>query len=139
MRLVRVRDWSTRLAGLVTDRLAEPFAWGPNDCAAWAADAVQAQTGADALAELRGHRETALQALRREEAIGGIPAALARAGLPEVLPTLARRGDLVLLRPQPGQARGVLAVCLGEVACAPGPEGLDSVPMAQAERAWRVG
>lgn len=135
----RLPDWCLRLAELVEARLHVPFAWGPNDCAAWSADVVVAETGHDHLAELRGPRRTALEAMRQEQAIGGIPAALERAGLRQVLPTQARRGDLVLLRPQPGQARGVLAVCLGEVACAPGPDGLASVPMSQARTAWRVG
>lgn len=137
-RIRRLRDWPTRLAALVEERRYQPFRWGPNDCAAWAADDVLAVTGQDLLAELRGGRSTALGARRREKAIGGMPAAIERAGLQQVLPTLAQRADLVLLRAQPGQKRGALAVCMGEQACAPGRDGLVWVPMREALRAWRV-
>lgn len=131
----RHADWMHRLAVLAEARQHEPFEWGPNDCAAFAADAVETQTGQDVLAELRGHRSTERQALRRERAIGGIPAAIERAGLMPVAPALAQRGDLVLIEQAP---RPVLAVCLGDEAVAPGPSGLQRAPMSRAVRAWRV-
>lgn len=131
----RLQDWMHRLARLVEERLGEPFAWGPNDCASFAADAVHAQTGEDVLAELRGHRHNERQALRRERAIGGLPAAIERAGLQPVPPALAQRGDLVLVAQKP---RPVLAVCNGAEAVAPGGRGLVHVPITRALKAWRV-
>lgn len=131
----RQRDWMHRLARLVEERLDVPFVWGPNDCAAFAADAVQAQTGADVLRELRGYRLNQRQALRRERDIGGLPAAIERAGLQPVLPTMAQRGDLVLVQQSP---RPVLAVCNGADAIAPGRNGLVHVPLSRAMKAWRV-
>lgn len=132
---MRLTDWTRRLSALMLEREPLPFAWGANDCASFAADAVQAQRGEDALAELRGPRRTALAARRQERDIGGIPAAIARAGLAEVPPALAQRGDLLWLE-QGGEH--VLAVCWGEFAAAPGPEGLAFAPAGRAVRAWRV-
>ncbi|MFN3303037.1 MAG: DUF6950 family protein [Roseateles sp.] len=132
---MRVPDWPRRLSALMLARQDVPFAWGLNDCASFAADAAQALRGVDVLAELRGERRTALAARRQIEAGGGIPAALARAGLAEVPPALAQRGDLLWL------AQGedhVLAVCWGELAAAPGPQGLGFASMDGAVRAWRV-
>lgn len=131
----RCPNWTHALSALMLERANTPFAWGLNDCASFAANAAQALRGDDVLCELRGPRRTELAARRQERAIGGIPAALARAGLAEVLPSLAQRGDLVWLKQ--GQAH-VLAVCWGELAAAPGPAGLVFEPMARAERAWRL-
>lgn len=146
---VRLPDWPGRLGHLVAQRLAVPFTWGPNDCAAWVADVVAAMHGRDTLAELRGTRRTPAQAWRQLQRYGGYPAAMARAGLQPVPPALAGRGDVVLLAelaaPDPAMAApagrgwpGVLGVCLGEDAAAPGPAGLVLVPMAQALQAWRA-
>lgn len=132
----RLPGWPQRLGELVTQRLAVPFAWGSNDCAAWLADAVAVQHGRDTLAELRGVRASWLQARRQIRRGGGYPAAMARAGLQAVPPALAQRGDAVLLE-QPG-TWPVLAVCMGADALAPGADGLQAVPMAQAVAAWRV-
>ena len=131
----RLQDWMHRLARLMEERLGVPFVWGPNDCAAFAADAVQAQTGHDVLQELRGYRLNQRQALRRERDIGGLPVAIERAGLQPVLPTMAQRGDLVLVAQHP---RPVLAVCNGAEAVAPGRHGLVHVPLSRAVKAWRV-
>lgn len=131
----RLPDWPARLGALVAARLPEPFAWGPNDCAAFAADCVQAMTGADVLAPLRGPRATELQARKLLRRLGGWDV-VTRCGLPEVEPALAGRGDLVLLRQS---ARPVLALCVdGEVAISPGLYGLARASMRCALRAWRV-
>lgn len=131
----RHSDWPRRLGDFVQGRQAQPFTWGPNDCASFAADAVQALTGVDMLAELRGHRLTERQALRRARAIGGIPLAIVRAGLAPVAPAQARSGDLVLLAQG---AQRVLAVCVGADAVAPGVDGLAVADMGRAVMAWRV-
>lgn len=137
----RLADWPARLGTLAAQRLAVPFAWGPNDCAAWVADAVAAMHGQDTLAELRGPRRSWRQARRQLLRIGGYPAALARAGLQPVAPALAGRGDVVLIEDAAGCAQGwpgVLAVCIGDEAMAPGPDGLALLPMARALMAWRT-
>ena len=127
--------WAGALAALIEARAGQPFAWGPNDCAAFVADAALAETGADVLAELRAPRRSEREALRQIRAHGGLRAVLARAGLQPVQPALAQRGDVVMVAQG---AHEVLAVCMGEAAVAPGPAGLESAPMAQAVAAWRL-
>jgi hypothetical protein len=138
--MLRLPNWSHQLDRLCQQRLHMPFAWGPNDCAAFAADAVLAMRGHDSLHGLRLPRTSARAAGRAKGAIGGFHAALRRAGLQEVAPALAQRGDLVLLH-QPAHGRrmrSLLAVCMGAWAVAPSTHGLASVPMNQAVAAWRV-
>jgi hypothetical protein len=135
----RLPDWPARLAALVQQRQGEPFAWGPNDCASFAADAALALLGHDVLAELRAPRRNQREAARAIRAGGGLPAALERAGLRRVAPELAQRGDLLLL-PQ-GRQR-VLVVNLGDSLAAPGTQGLHHAGLhyaLQAVAAWRVG
>lgn len=131
----RLPDWPERLGRLVAQRLAMPFAWGPNDCASFAADACQAMTGRDGLAALRGPRRSEREAWREIRAAGSVAAALVRAGACPVPPALAQRGDLVMLAQ--GRRR-VLAVCLGGEAAAPGPQGLALAPLDAAVEAWRL-
>ena len=136
--IARPPGWPQRLADLIVTRLHEPFAWGTNDCASFAADAVAAVLCRDALAELRGQRANELQALRRARAIGGVPAAIERAGFKPIAPALAQRGDLVQICQGAHGRHPVLAVCNGDHALAPGPRGLENAPMARAVAAWRV-
>jgi hypothetical protein len=131
----RLADWMHRLAALVAERIDQPFKWGPNDCASFTADCVQAQTGFDLLAELRSDRKTQREAEHRKRAIGGVAAAIDRAGLQRVPPALAQRGDVVLVRQG---RREVLAVCNGDHAIAPGRLRLGHAPMSQAVQAWRL-
>jgi hypothetical protein len=145
--LQRLPDWQTRFAALVAARRAVPFAWGSNDCAAFAADAVAALTGQDvAPAELRGEVLGALadsadaaidaRAIRLLRRNGGL-AVLASAVLGEQrAPVFATVGDIVLLD---NAGREILAVCNGATAFAPGPRGLAVTDMSGAIGCWKVG
>lgn len=137
---MRVPDWLQRLNALCVARLDVPFAWEANDCGSFAADAVRAQHGCDTLAAMRMPRPTARAARRALGRSGGAHAVMAAAGLPQVPPPLAQRGDLVLLhQPAHGRRRRLLlGVCMGAWAVAPGCHGLATVPMARAVAAWRV-
>ena len=64
-----------------------------------------------------------------------MPAAIERAGFVRIAPALAQRGDLVQVGPGPDLA---LALCLGDMAAAPGFDGLIMVDVQRAEAAWRV-
>jgi hypothetical protein len=137
--LVRLADWPLRLEAFVVARQAQPFAWGGQDCALFAADAVQALTGVDvAPPALRCHRH-ARAALRSLRAHGGLQAiAQAALGTP-IPPVLAGVGDVLLTRPSSQSHHPMLAVCNGASALAPGPFGLVSLGLAQVSHAWRVG
>jgi hypothetical protein len=68
--VTRYDDWAVRLSLIIKARRHEPFAWGSNDCMAWAADCVEAQTGIDTLADYRGQYDSAGGALRALRLIG---------------------------------------------------------------------
>lgn len=128
-------DRPERLHDYIASRRDTPFAWGRHDCALFAADWVQALTGADPAEGLRGRYRTALGAARLIKREGGLEA-IAEARLGErINPRLAQRGDVVLLD---GSHGPTLGVCLGVDAAAPGADGLMLVPMRRAQAAWRV-
>lgn len=131
----RYPDWQLRLEEFVKARSSAPFAWGINDCAFFAADAVQAMTGEHLCPELREY-SGAREAVRALAAVGGVEALATRA-LGEPIPVpFARVGDVVTI--QAGK-REALAICNGQTAIAPYRGGVLAVPMSQALSAWRVG
>ena len=137
MSLRRLPDWNMRLDALARSRLMVPFAWGTNDCFAFAADAVQAMTGHDVLHGLRGNHRTWKAAYRRHARTpGGALGVIESTELVPVDPRLARRGDLVRIH-QP--FFDLLAICNGSDAIAPGLQGLEATPITGAVSAWRVG
>lgn len=130
----RLHDWQTRLHTLVMQRWGMAFGWGVNDCCLFAADAVQAVTGVDLAADLRGRYATAAEAARVLDELGGVlEIAAARLG-PEVSPGMAQPGD-VGATVQAG--RDTLAVNAGGHWFAPAPIGLVVVYDHQVQRAWR--
>lgn len=131
----RKHDWQLRLEAFARERARMPFAWGSNDCALFAADAVEAITGERLCEELRGHA-TAKEAMRVLRAVGGVRGVATRA-LGEPIPVLmAKVGDVVVIE---AGKREALAICNGGTAIATGPNGMAAVPMVQARAAWRVG
>lgn len=131
----RLPDWQLRLEAFVHERAAVPFAWGGNDCALFAADAVQAMTGVHLCPELRSYSNVR-EAARSLAALGGVRALATRAlGEPVPVP-FARIGDVVVV--QAGK-REALAICNGQTAIAPAQGGAIGFPMTQALAAWRVG
>lgn len=130
----RLPDAAARLRSLVEARMPAPFAWGVHDCALWAADAIQAQLGADPAQALRGRYRTQLGALRLVAPLGGLPGvAAAVLGAPLRSPLLACAGDVGYTR------QGALAVCAGETWLVATREGMGHLPLADAVQAWRVG
>ena len=137
----RITDWPTALAAFFTDRGAMPFAWGTNDCALFAADAVLAITGHDfAAAANRKYRTArgAAGALKRL-GVGDVgelaEKALGLLGAPMVPVAYARRGDVghgVL------EGRATLLVRGGTGWVGPGAEGL-VIAAVNPDRAWAVG
>ena len=91
---MRRADWPERLAEFIEARRLEPFAWGKNDCALFAADAVNLLIGVDYAESLRGYT-TERGALGKIKRAGGLRAFAA--ALPEKPPGLAQRGDVVLV------------------------------------------
>jgi hypothetical protein len=130
------------LQQLIDERRATPFAWGAADCAMWAFDAVQAATGRDPAAGLRGRYTCARTAMRTLRDEGGLQRMCARRIGPEVLPGQAVDGDVLLLRADvctgPAAECGALAIKWGPLALAQGQAGLVALPLDAATHAWRA-
>lgn len=135
--MTRYEDWPRRLREIVTARSTACFIWGQHDCALFAADAVQAQTGIDLAASYRGRYRSAsgsIRALKRYGA-GTLEASVTECLGDPVDSRQASRGDVVLFESCYGPT---LSICMGAVSVAPGPDGLVSVPMDKWVMAWRV-
>lgn len=130
----RLPDWQPRLQALIQQRLAQPFSWGAHDCCLFVCDGIEAITGHDPAADLRGY-STEREALRLLQAHGGVRGlAESRAG--ESVPVLAAQvGDVGLL---PLDGRDTLALCGGAHWLAPGAAGLVALPLDTAVAAWRA-
>lgn len=131
---MRARNWQATLSAFIAERRSVPFAWGSNDCCLFVADAVQAMTGADPAAELRGYRST-LEAARLIEDLGGLERIASDALGDPVPPAFASVGDVVLIE---NDGRDLLALCNGTTALAPGELGMVVLGMDAAKAAWRV-
>ena len=94
----RARGWEIALARVVEHHAATPFAWGASDCLTLVADAAQALTGFDPMAQYRGRYQSGGGAARLLKKAGhaDLGAALA-ARFEEVAPAMARRGDAGLV------------------------------------------
>lgn len=134
--LSRLHDWQLRLAAFVSERRCVPFAWGQNDCCLFCADAVQAITGHDFGAELRGTYSSALEAARVLQERGGV-AAIATAALGEARgPLFAGVGDVVLVEMD---GRDALGLCNGLSVLGPSANGLTALGHDAIKATWRVG
>lgn len=133
------------LAGYLAALPRKPFDWRTHNCCHWAAGWVRHATGLDPMQGLRA-TPTLRAALRMEQAMGGMQAAVsARLGCESVPAADAQAGDLVLfLQPaQHARRRGgvgaVVAVCLGLDAVCLGERGeLVRLSMDRAACAWRL-
>lgn len=131
----RLPDWQERLATCIAERQGLPFSWGENDCCTFAASAVEAITGHDLAAGLRGHRsaQEAAEVLREHGGVVGL--ANDRLG-PAIVPALAQVGDVGMATLD---GRDTLVICAGSGWVGPGSAGLVFVEHAAASHAWRAG
>jgi hypothetical protein len=141
--LTRLPDWPERLAAFLRESADKPFEWGTNDCALRACSAVEAITGTDIAAALRGRYKTELGAARVMRRFAGNLEAVAEQiayefAIREVTPLFARRGDVVLLDTPLGPSLGMVAMN-GHTAEFKVNDGLLRAPVAACRRAWRIG
>lgn len=133
----RFPDWQARLAGWLRDNRKRAFEQGKWDCGLFAAGAIEAMTGVDVVAEVRGRYTTTRGAMRVLKRLGHKDhIALFASHLPEVPLLSARPGDLVTFEAEDGLA---LAIIQGAGAYHAGPHGLAVMSMQVAHRAYRVG
>ena len=137
--MTRRPDWPTRLAAHLASVKSLPFAWVGNDCCTFAAGVVQAITGVDAMAPLRGKYTTQAGAARLIKRAGGLQALVSEhLGQPLQTPALAGRGDVVLFEMAAPYGPQALGICVGAHLAAPGPAGMVLLPITVAVAAWRV-
>ncbi|MES2972383.1 MAG: hypothetical protein V4757_02185 [Pseudomonadota bacterium] len=132
---MRLHDWQLRFEKFAAEREAMPFAWGVNDCATFAAAAVEALTGVRHLPHLRGLL-TAREAIKAQRVHGGLESIATQALGAPIAALMAGVGDVVLIRVG---KRLALGVCNGSVVLGPGPRGMVAAGIQDAVMAWRVG
>lgn len=138
LKLKRSPDWERRLVA-VTERHHEiGFAWGECDCLLAVADAVEAVTGKDPAASIRGKYSTergAAKLLRRRKA-KTVEDALAKL-FPEMPSRLhARRGDICTVEREGQIAAGYMTM---EGIAVKSASGLLFIPQTEARKAFQVG
>lgn len=128
---MRREDWPERLNDFIDARRDMPFAWGENDCSSFAVGALVAMTGERPPVPTAANERDAARLLldaplrvRADELYG-----------PAIMPSLAQRGDLVLMDLF---GRPTLGVSLGDGIAAPGADGVIVFPLSAAVAAWRI-
>jgi hypothetical protein len=143
-KVVRRDDWPERLARYLDEALEREKEWGVFDCGMFAAGAIEAMTGVDLAAPLRGRYAgniSAEKAMRRYSG-GGLEEVAAKvtreAGFEGIDPRLAQRGDLVIVNDaDAGDAFGIIDI-RGCLAITVSGSGLAYRPRTAIVRAWRV-
>ena len=147
--LIRRPDWRGRLRAYASAAARRPFAYGQHDCALFAAGAIAAMTGQDPAADWRRRYTTLRGGLRviRKSGHADHVAAVA-ACFTEIPSAFAQVGDLAVVPADtvpsldPAAPRPISDLALGVVAGAHvwvlRPEGLGTVPLTMALRAFRT-
>lgn len=130
--MTRRTDWDARLYAFMESRRVMPFAWSSNDCATFAADAVEAVTGERLQIPQAGTPEAYARLVRDQGTLREMAGALLG---DSIAPSYAQRGDVVLLMLD---ERETLGICVGAEIAGPGADGLALVPMSHAVAAWRI-
>jgi hypothetical protein len=135
----RLPDWQDRLSAFVAEHRAPPFVWGERDCCLFAADWVEACTGVDPAAALRGRYTDQDGARAAVRSHGGYEAMISSClgCAPLEYPLSARRGDVAAV-----DGDGVfpaLGIVLGSRILVLTPDGLRREPITEALLAWQVG
>ena len=134
---MRLKDWTSRFAGLVEEARLRPFAWGVHDCCLWGADVVRSITGRDPGAQWRGTYSDALSAGRLLRRLGGIEAVAAMGG--RAIPVaFAAAGDVGLVQANAEDGSHSIGACTGTGWLVVGESGLLHFPIDSAVSAWRV-
>ena len=137
-------DWPERLAEYVAEGAVVRFRWGEVDCCLWACGGLEAMTGIDPAAPLRGtyaDLEGARKALRGFGGGGLLETAeklaLDYGKIRLASPLYAQRGDLVMAQGA-GDSPDGLGLCVGRTALCLTPRGLRSVRLEDSLAAWRI-
>lgn len=134
--MTRRPNWERQFYAVLHNALSRPMAYGQHDCGLFVADCIEALTGADLGADLRGTYKTRREALQVCEAHGGLVELVSRLLGPPQPPAAARRGDPVAMyHPRFGVSLGVSD---GGKAAFLGPAGLRLFPRRLISMTWPV-
>lgn len=136
----RLPGWRARFEAVIDDMRLKPFAWHDNDCGpALVGRTVEALTGEDVASPYRDKYHDAASALRLVRASGFDDLAdLVASQLPEIHPSQARIGDVAAFQ-MDSAFKSALGVVNGERVFVLRPEGIATMDLLQAQRAFRVG
>lgn len=122
---------------IIADAQSKPYKLGEHDCLRVACAVVQSRTSIDYWPRFAGYK-TKRQALARIARIASSlrEAITATLGVPEIVPLLAQRGDLVLFKDDEEH----IGVCCGRRVAVLGETGLVyiSITSSKLTAAWRV-
>jgi hypothetical protein len=131
---MRHHDWATRLDKYVQSVSAQTFSYGQFDCGIFASSCIDAITGIDPAAPLRGKYESrkgclqAIKALCGKASIRALAVYMAEQhGWVEVEPAFTQRGDLVVMR----NRLGIISLS-GTDVYVPSKQGIVRLPRAHA-------
>jgi hypothetical protein len=137
---MRKEDWPVQLHRYIDSIQDARFAYGAFDCGLLAAGCIEAMTGEDLAADLRGYTSAreALAACKRvcgSYSIRNLGEYIAaKHGLKEVPVLMAQRGDLAIVR---NRRFGIVALTGTEI-YVPAKQGIIRVPLTDATKAYRV-
>ncbi len=138
-KIERIDKWRPALFAEIERCGAEPFSWGKNDCALFAANCVKAMTGFDPSRGHRGYR-TPAGALRKIKAAGfETYVELAEAMFKKIHISRAGVGDLAIIDTGRGPLGMVAGVVTGTEIAVLRPDGLGFLPRGKAHHALLVG
>lgn len=130
-----VEGWERRLLAELDRWQGLPFAWGRADCWDFCRACERAVTGASRFDDLPGYT-TAAGAVRQLKGLGFDTASeLVDSRLPVIPPLMARRGDWAM---QDTSALHSFGVVIGRRIAYRTDTGLAYLPLATAQRAWRI-
>lgn len=138
--MTRLPDWQTRLSKFLLEHARDAFAYGSWDCCLWVASAVNEMTGVDIAEKYRGKYQGEKSAMSMCFAETGsanfadlVVKVAEEFGMAEVKPPYAQRGDMALTKQCLGlvNLNGVEIIVLDD-------QGMRTVPLTEAVRAWRV-
>lgn len=141
--LTRKQNWQVLLHDYLRACRAREFQYGSFDCCLFVCDAIESMTGVDVAAPFRGRYQSRKQAFRALENYAGCASVRTVTervtgdhGMPEVSPSLAQRGDVVLIPRAHDYSLGLVSLC-GDILAAAA-VGFEHAPLSLAIRAWRV-
>lgn len=129
---MRLPDWPERLADYVESMRDDPFEWGKNDCATFAAGAVEAITGKRPELPIYNDSKSYLLLIQETSMADRLTAIFGQS----IPVAFAQRGDVVILD---HAERLILSICMGSECVSPSADGIYFSLKPNSGAAWKVG